>query len=188
MTKRRIAKPSRPVYPSPAALITSVDADGRPNVLTLGEVFNVSIHTPVIVGIAIRQATYSHGLITAAGEFCVNLPTTAILRQVDQVGSISGRQCADKFTAFGLTPLPASEVRPPLIAECPVNIECKVLSCEPVGDHDLILGEVVAMHVDDDKLDADDHVRVEKLDTLSYVLGQYWSAGEQIGTHGFTRK
>ena len=55
-------KAYRPVYPSPAALITSVDAQGRSNVLTLGEVFNISINEPVILGIAIRPATYSHGL------------------------------------------------------------------------------------------------------------------------------
>ena len=187
MAKRRIAKPGRPVYPSPAALITSVDADGRPNVLTLGEVFNVSIRSPVIIGIAVRQERHSYGLIVEAKEFCVNFPCAAIVRQVDQVGSISGRKCPDKFAEFGLTPLPASEVRAPLIAECPVNIECRVLRCEPVGDHDLILGEVVAMHVDDDKLDADGNVQVAQLDFFSFLFGQYWSAGQKIGHHGFTR-
>ena len=44
--------PNRPIYPTPAALITSVDAAGRPNIITLGEVFNISIRQPVILGIA----------------------------------------------------------------------------------------------------------------------------------------
>ncbi len=56
MSKIQIT-PTRPVYPSPAALITSVEADGTANIVTLGECFNVSIHRPVIVGIAIRTAT-----------------------------------------------------------------------------------------------------------------------------------
>jgi len=48
MAKRQV-KPNRPVYPTPAALITSVDEGGRPNIITLGEVFNISIRNPVIL-------------------------------------------------------------------------------------------------------------------------------------------
>jgi flavin reductase (DIM6/NTAB) family NADH-FMN oxidoreductase RutF len=188
MAKKRIEQPSRPVYPSPAALITSVDSDGRANVLTLGEVFNVSIRKPVILGIAIRQATYSYGLIVGQGEFVINCPTAAILRQVDQVGSISGRDCPDKFATYGLTPIPAAEVRPPLIAECPVNIECRVRSDQEVGDHNLILGDLVAMHVDEDKLDADGGVVVEKLGFVSYLFSQYWGGARCLDRHGFSRR
>jgi flavin reductase (DIM6/NTAB) family NADH-FMN oxidoreductase RutF len=188
VSKRRIDKPYRPVYPSPAALITSVDAAGAPNVLTLAEVFNVSIRNPVILGIAVRKATYSYGLIVASGEFTVNMPTTAILEQVDQVGSISGRHCPDKFAAFGLTPLPADEIRPPLIAECPVNCECRVRSDQEIGDHNLILGDLVALHIDEDALDPEGNVKIDSLDFFSYLWGKYASAGAHLGNHGFTRK
>ena len=145
MSKVQI-KPYRPIYPTPAGLITSVAPDGRANIITLGEIFNLSLRSPTIVGIAIRKATYSHGLIAQSGEYVVNLPTTRILAAVDRCGSVSGRK-VDKFAAFGLTPLPAAVVRPPLIAECPVNVECKVIGMEEVGDHDLFKGEVVAAHV-----------------------------------------
>jgi flavin reductase (DIM6/NTAB) family NADH-FMN oxidoreductase RutF len=179
MKKRRI-RPYRPVYPSPAALITSVDRNGIPNIITLGEVFNISISKPVIVGIAIRPATYSHALISESQEYVINLPTTRLLAQVDGCGSISGRDQINKFEAFGLTPLPADEVAPPLIAECPVNIECKVISRQTVGDHDLFLGEVVAVHVDEDKLDESETILTEKLDMLVYVTGEYWSVGKRL--------
>ena len=56
-------KPRRPVYPTPAGLVVSVDAAGKPNIITLGEIFNLSIRNPVWVGIAVREANYSHGLI-----------------------------------------------------------------------------------------------------------------------------
>ena len=52
--------PRRPIYPTPAGLIVSVDAWGMPNIITLGEIFNLSIGNPVWVGIAVRKATYSH--------------------------------------------------------------------------------------------------------------------------------
>jgi flavin reductase (DIM6/NTAB) family NADH-FMN oxidoreductase RutF len=179
--------PFRPVYPSPAALITSVDADGRPNIVTLGECFNISIVRPVIIGIAIRTATYSHGLIRAQGEFCVNLPTAALLEQVDGIGSISGRNC-DKFERFGLTPAPAEQVAPPLVAECPLNIECKVLAEQEVGDHQLFLGEVLVEHVDADKLGPDGKPDPRKLDMLVYAANSYFAAGDHLGPHGLTRR
>ena len=86
--KRKVErKPARPVYPTPAGLVTSVDAEGNANIITLGEIFNLSITDPVWVGIAVREATYSHGLIRRQGEFTVNLPTAVMLREVLGCGS-----------------------------------------------------------------------------------------------------
>jgi flavin reductase (DIM6/NTAB) family NADH-FMN oxidoreductase RutF len=187
MTTKIQINPFRPVYPSPAALITSADAEGRPNIVTLGECFNVSIVRPVIIGIAIRTATHSHGLIRARGEFCVNLPTAAMLEKVDGIGSISGRDC-DKFERFGLTAVPAQQVFPPLIAECPVNLECEVLSEHEVGDHQLFLGQVLVEHVDADVLGADGKPDPRKLDMLIYSANNYFAAGDHLGTHGLSRR
>ena len=186
MTKTQIT-PARPIYPSPAALITSVNSSGRANIITLAEVFNISIASPVIIGIALRPATYSHGLIVAAREFVVNQPTAALVRAVDQCGSASGRDGIDKFAQFGLTSAPASVVTPPLIAECPVNVECKVIDVRTVGDHDLFLGEAVAVHVDADTLDADGNILTDRLDPLAYVAGEYWSLGKSLAKHGYSQ-
>ena len=185
MSKRSI-KPERPVYPSPAGLVTSVDVDGRPNIITLGEIFNLSIRKPVIVGIAIAKPRFSHELISATREYVVNLPTAGMLEIVDRCGSVSGRN-VDKFAAFGLTPLPADHVRPPLIAECPVNIECRVLGIQEIGDHDLFTGEVLAVHVDEDALDEGGNILTDRLDPLCFMNWQYWSAGCPLGRIGCTR-
>ena len=184
-------KPFRPIYPTPAALITSVAPDGKPNIITLGEVFNLSLRTPVIVGIAIRKATYSHGLISRSGEYVVNMPTTHMLEAVDRCGSVSGRQ-VDKFAAFGLTPVPATVVKPPLIAECPVNLECRVIRVEETGDHDLFQGQVVAAHVDESLLDEQGRIRPDRLDVLCFMYnfdfgGEYWSLGRKLNDTWFTR-
>jgi flavin reductase (DIM6/NTAB) family NADH-FMN oxidoreductase RutF len=184
---KRSVKPFRPIYPTPAGLITSVADDGRANIITLGEVHNLSIAKPVIVGIAIARPRHSHGLIRRSGEFVVNLPTTSMLRQVDRCGTTSGRD-VDKFEAFGLTALPATRVRPPLIAECPLNLERKLLDVQEWGDHDLFVGEVLVEHADEAVLDANGKLQIDRLDVLCYVHGEYWSLGERLGTHGFTRK
>ena len=190
MSKVQI-KPFRPIYPTPAGLITSIAPDGRANIITLGEVFNISLRTPTIVGVAIRKATYSHGLIARSGEYVVNLPTTRILEEVDRCGTVSGRK-VDKFKEFGLTSLPAAVVKPPLIAECPVNVECRVIGMEEVGDHDLFKGEVVAAHIDEDLLDERGRVCPDRLDVLCFMFcfnfgGEYWSLGRKLGDLGFTR-
>lgn len=180
MKKTRVAEPFRPVYPSPAGLIVSIDKNGKPNVMTAGEVFNIGLKNPCIIGIALRKATYTHSLIVESREFTVNLPTAAILPQVDQVGNITGRDGLDKFAKYGLTPLPSSEVRSPIIEECPVNLECKMLSVTEVGDHDLFLGEVVAMHVDSDKLSDRGQVDISKADGLLYAEWGYYQIGKQL--------
>ena len=186
-----LVDPMRPVYPTPAALITCVASDGKPNIITLGEVFNVSLRRPPIVGLAIRKATYSHGLIAETGEFVVNMPTTAILRETDLCGTRTGRD-TDKFAESGLTAIPAHKVRPPLIKECPLNIECRLTSLQEIGDHDLFLGEVLAVHADESLLDADGRVSPAKLDAFVFMFncghaGEYWSLGSRIGDLWFTR-
>lgn len=178
MPKKQVP-PNRPVYPTPAALITSVDEDGTPNILTLGEVFNISISEPVILGIAIRQSRYSHTLISQTREYVVNLPTTAIADKVWYCGSVSGRD-VDKFAESGLTPLPASAVKAPLIAECPINIECKVTDIQVIGDHDLFLGEGVVQHVDEEVLAPGGRIDVGKLDGFAFVGGEFWTFGRRI--------
>jgi flavin reductase (DIM6/NTAB) family NADH-FMN oxidoreductase RutF len=152
---------------------------GKANIITLGEVFNISIGRPVILGIAIRKERYSHALISETREYVVNLPTRAIAEQVWFCGRVSGRN-ADKFEGSGLTALPATIVRPPLIAECPINVECKVIDIQVVGDHDLFLGEAVAQHVDEDVFDAKGRIAVEKLDGFAFVLGEFRALGSRI--------
>jgi flavin reductase (DIM6/NTAB) family NADH-FMN oxidoreductase RutF len=157
-------------------LITCADETGRPNIITLGEVFNISIARPVILGIAIRKERYSHELISRTREYVVNLPTQAIAEQVWQCGRISGRK-VDKFAATGLTPVPATVVKAPLIAECPINVECRVTGIQVIGDHDLFLGEAVAQHVNSEVLDEKGKVCAEKLNGFAFVLGEFWTLG-----------
>jgi flavin reductase (DIM6/NTAB) family NADH-FMN oxidoreductase RutF len=186
MKKRHIST-FRPVYPSPAALITSVDTAGKPNIIALGEVFNISISKPVIVGLAIRKATYSHTLISETREFVVNLPPASLVEAVDACGHVSGSEGTDKFALLGLTALPAEVVGPPLVGECPVNIECSLLSIQEVGDHDLFLGEVRLVHADETCVSAEGLLDLAATDPLIYGNKEYYSLGRRIGRHGFSR-
>lgn len=180
MAKIRKPNPYRPIYPTPTGLITSVAPGGAPNIITLGEVFNLSIRDPVWVGIAMRKATYSHELISRQREYVVNLPTSTMIDEVLRCGSVSGRDGIDKFTEFNLTPVRADKVQPPLIDECPVNLECRVVNILETGDHDLFIGNVLVMHVDEDLLDEQGEIVLEKLDTIVMVPGGFTRLGPRV--------
>lgn len=178
MTAERVMyEPTRPVFPSPTGLITSVDANGRPNIITLGEVFNLSVRDPVIVGIAIAPARYSHELISTQGQFVVNLPPAELLERVLACGEVSGRE-VDKFAEFDLTALEATHVAPPLVAECPINIECRLLDVRTIGDHDLFAGEVLAHHVSPELLDDDGRIVPERLSGVVFAHWSFFEMGE----------
>ena len=183
---KKVVAPYRVVFPTPAALVTTADMNGNPNVATAGEVFMISLH-PLIVAVGFRPATYTNELLHATKEFVVNLPRREILKAVDYCGCVSGRK-VDKFKATGLTPLPAKHVKPPLIEECPVNIECLVKNKIPLGIHHLFLGEIVQVHVDQEILNEKGRIDFNKGSPFVYNQGEYWSLDKKIGTFGFSKK
>ncbi len=186
MSKKIVEEPRRPVYPTPAALITCVDRDGKPNIITLGEVAMVSLK-PTRVSVGMRPATYSNGLVKASGEFVVNFPTADMVDVVDFCGTRSGRDVG-KFAETGLTPEPALHVKPPLIKECPVNLECKVMGVVSLGSHDLFVGDVLVMHAEEEILLNSDSGTVDPSKGLIFAMNGYWSFGRRIEDVGFTRK
>jgi flavin reductase (DIM6/NTAB) family NADH-FMN oxidoreductase RutF len=180
-------KPTTTMFPLPIMLITCVDESGKPNIITLAWVGIVNSEPPM-VSISIRPSRYSHGLVKASQEFVVNVPSEEMARKVDACGIVSGRD-VDKFSKTGLTPIPAQEVSPPLIEECPVNVECKVRRIIPLGSHDLFLGEIVAIHIDDTVLKEKGRIDITKALPLAYCAGanEYWSIGKKLGWHGYSK-
>ena len=183
---KRSWKLSRPLYPTPVCLVTSISPDNRPNIITLAEVYMPCIQDPLTMGLSINPKRYSNSLIRETKEFVVNIPTADLVRIVDYCGTVSGRD-ADKFEATKLTPEPAELVKPPSIKECPVNIECRLRQVTPIGYHDFFMEEGLAVHVDETILDGN-KIDMKKAKPLIYNLGEYWSCGEYLGKHGFSRR
>ena len=178
-------KPSTHLYPVPAVMVTCGPLE-KPNIVTLAWVGTVCSDPPM-VGISIRPSRYSHGLIKGSGEFAVNLPTADLLRATDYCGTVSGRT-VDKFATTGLTPLPAKAIATAIIAECPVNLECEVRQVVTLGSHDLFLGEIVAVQVDEAVLDDKQTIDLPKAKPLAFGALRYWSLGELLGTYGDSAK
>lgn len=173
------------LFPCPVVLVTCVDTDGKPNIITLAWA-GIVCSDPPTLSLGIRPHRYSYELIEETKEFVVNIPTTDILRDVDFCGAVSGRD-VDKFSETGLTPEPAEKVKPPLIRECPVNIECAFKEKIPLGVHHLFLGEVVRVHVEQDLLDERGKIDFAKVSPFVYNQGEYWSLSKRIGVHGFSK-
>jgi flavin reductase (DIM6/NTAB) family NADH-FMN oxidoreductase RutF len=57
-----------------------------------------------------------------------------------------------------------------------------------LGAHDLFVGEILAVHFNEDVLDSRGRLQAGKVDPLSYVIGEYWSLGEKVGNYGYTLK
>jgi flavin reductase (DIM6/NTAB) family NADH-FMN oxidoreductase RutF len=178
--------PYTALFPCPVVLVTCVDSMGEPNIITLAWAGTVCSEPPTIA-LGIRPSRYSHKLIENSKEFVVNIPTAKILKETDYCGVTSGKD-TDKFSETELTPEQPDKVKPPLIRECPVNMECTLKDKLPLGTHDLFIGEIVQVHIDKDILDEKGNIDFTKADTFTYNQGEYWSLHKKLGTYGFSKQ
>jgi flavin reductase (DIM6/NTAB) family NADH-FMN oxidoreductase RutF len=171
--------------PVPVVLLTCVGEDGTPNILTVSWV-SVVCGAPPMVGVAVREERFSYAQIRDTGEFVLNIPSAALLRAVDFCGTVSG-ETVDKFAQTSLTPVPGAKVRPPMIEECPINLECVVRNALPLGSHTLFLAEVAAVHADADVVE-DGSIILGRVAPLTFdpFGGDYWSLKEVVAHHGFS--
>lgn len=176
-------KGSTLLNPEPPVLVSCGSMEAA-NLITIGWTGTICTQ-PSMVSISVRPERYSYQLIKDSGEFVINLPTRKLVRAVDWCGVKSGRDY-DKFAEMKLTPLPASMVSCPILAESPVNLECQVTQVIPLGSHDLFLAKVTAVDVDEALLDEKGKLCLERADLIVYSHGEYFSLGKQLGTFGYS--
>lgn len=170
--------PGTLLAPVPAIMVSCAAEGFRPNIISLAWAGTVCSEPPTIA-IGVRPSRHSHAILAKGGDFVVNLPSFDQAAMIDLCGTRSGRDL-DKFAATGFTALQAAAVASPLIAECPVNIECRVVKVIPVGSHDLFLGEVVAAHADPGVLTPAGAVDPVKAGLLAYAGGAYWQLRQPV--------
>ncbi len=135
-----LAKVYQLLEPGPVVLLTTAYR-GRANVMTMSWHMMVEFEPPRVACI-VSDADYSFAALRKTKQCVIALPALALAEKVVQVGNCSGRD-VDKFSAFGLTPLPAEHVTAPLITECFANLECEVVDTRLVNKYDLFVLEVV---------------------------------------------
>lgn len=180
---KQVWKPSTLLTPTPAALVTCGTMD-HPNVLTVAWT-GIVCSSPAMTYVSIRPERFSHHLIEESGEFVINVTTAELVRAADFCGCRSGAD-TDKFAEAGLTPVPASQVAPPLIEESPVSLECKVVEIKRLGSHDFFLAEIVAVDVDDAYITADGKLNLRQCGIAFYSHGEYFGQGKKLGQMGYS--
>jgi flavin reductase (DIM6/NTAB) family NADH-FMN oxidoreductase RutF len=135
----------RLLEPGPVVLLTTA-RKGRANVMTMSWHMMVDFEPP-LVACVVSGANYSFAALRATGECVIAIPARKLAPKVVQIGNSSGRDI-DKFRAFGLTPMPAERVAPPLVAECFANLECKVTDRRLVNKYNLFILKVLRAWID----------------------------------------
>lgn len=128
------------IEPGPVVLLTTAH-EGKANVMAMSWHTMVEFEPPLIACV-VSNRNLSFDALRATGECVIAIPASRLLAKVVKVGNASGRR-KDKFAAFGLTPLPASRVAAPLVAECFANLECRVRDTRLVASYCLFVLQVV---------------------------------------------
>jgi flavin reductase (DIM6/NTAB) family NADH-FMN oxidoreductase RutF len=171
------------VAPRPIALASTIDAEGNPN-LSPFSFFNVfSANPPILIfspARRVRNNTTKHTLenARATGEVVINVVSYSIVQQTS-LSSTEYEQGVNEFEKAGFSMISSEKVRPFRVKESPVQFECKVKEIKELGDQggagNLIICEVVCMHIDEDVLDEKGNIDQVKLDLVARAGGSYYS-------------
>jgi flavin reductase (DIM6/NTAB) family NADH-FMN oxidoreductase RutF len=168
---KRTLPPKPWFFPRPVILLSTRDDEGKDNIITVSWA-GVACTTPPMITVSLRKSRASHAVVLARKEFVANLPSAKLYDAVDLCGTRSGKD-TDKFETCHLARLPAAVVAAPLIAECPINLECKVVHMLPLGSHDLFVAEIVKTHVDHQLLREDGTIDDTALDCLAWGAEEF---------------
>jgi len=171
------------IAPRPIAFASTLDSDGNPN-LSPFSFFNVfSANPPILIfspARRVRDNTIKHTLINAreTKEVVINIVNYSIVQQV----SLASTEYADgvnEFKKSGLTMLKSDIVKPFRVAESPVQLECKVKEVVELGQEggagNLIICEVVKLHIDESILDENGAIDQHKIDLVARMGGNWYS-------------
>jgi flavin reductase (DIM6/NTAB) family NADH-FMN oxidoreductase RutF len=168
------------VLPRPIALVTSVDAQGHANAAPFS-FFNVFSHAPPLVVLGIEGRDGAAPLkdtmrnIRETGSFVVNLVDRAMVEAM-QICAIDFPDEVDEIAAAGLATAPSTTVAAPRLAASPVQLECRETVSLSLGTRhrNLVVGEIVHLHIRDGIVDERLHVDIDKLDLVGRLHGADW--------------
>lgn len=171
------------VAPRPIAFASTVDAEGRPN-LSPFSFFNVfSANPPILVFSPARRVknnTVKHTLVNVQDtkEVVINIVNYDLVQQMS-LSSTEYPEGVNEFEKSGLTMLPSDVVKPYRVGESPVQLECKVNQIIALGNQggagNLVICEVVKLHISKEVLNADSTINQDKLDVVARAGGSYYS-------------
>ncbi len=175
----KIPRGSYPLlYPIPICLLGAL-VDGKPNYETVGNIGMVSFNPNLLMVSSVKTHHTNKG-VNQNKTLSINYPTAEMVAETDYCGMVSGAK-TDKsrlFTNF------YGELDTPMIQECPVNLECRVIDTLSYGAYDVWITEVVETYIDE-SITPDDPKQwptIQQVNPLVYSpAGEYYSLGAKIG-------
>lgn len=175
------------VGPRPIALASTVDRNGVPN-LSPFSFFNIFSSNPPILIFSpsrrVRDNTVKHTLLNAElnREVVINVVSYGMVEQTS-LSSTEYEAGVNEFEKAGFTMIPSDMVQPPRVQEAPVQFECRVNDIIAMGDKggagNLILCEVLKMHIDESILDENGNIDQYKIDLVSRLGGNWYSRSRE---------
>jgi len=168
------------LYPLPSVLVGS-DVDGKPNFSTYAWCGIVNSNPPML-SVAFRHQRHTLKGVKQTGTFSVNIPSVDLVKEADYCGLVSGRE-TDKVADCKFNVFYGKLTNAPLINECPVNLECRVLHTLNLGSHEMVVGQIEEVHVTESCL-TDGKPDVKKIKPFLWVIhptNEYWEFGNSIG-------
>ena len=152
--------------------------NGKPNFMALDWLTRVN-YQPAMLGICVNRGHASNAAIRETGQFSVNIPTVDMVAVTDYCGIVSGKT-TDKSKLFEVTygDLPAA----PLIRDCPMNIECKLVQVVDLPTNTFFIGEIVNIRCEEAFLEnGKPDVKKVRPFLLTMPDNRFWAVGEQVG-------
>lgn len=151
---------------------------GKANFITVGQVYRLNM-SPAYIGTSIHPTHYTAGGIEEHKAFSVNIPHTKMAAVTDYCGIVSGRK-RDKSALFELFYGELGEVAP-MIRECPMCFECRLVDTLEMPSNKLYVGEVVGSYTEE-RFVKEGHPDVQAMDPLLYTATdkKYWSVGSYV--------
>ena len=178
------------VAPRPIAFASTIDKQGRVN-LSPFSFFNVfSSNPPIMIFSPARKGTdnttkNTHDNVLEVSEVVINIVNYPIVEQMS-LSSTAYEKGVNEFIKSGLTEIASDLIAPPRVAESPVAFECKVNEVVALGDQggagNLVICQVVKIHIDKSVLDHDNHIDTEKMDLVARMGGMWYAkaSGEAL--------
>lgn len=171
--------PQALIYPMPVLLV-GANVDYKPNFMVVGGCHNANGDPPMI-SVSIQRQVYTYRGITQNLTFSVNVPSTDMVRETDYCGNVSGSK-VNKVKVCQFNVFYGKLNNAPLIEQCPVNLECRVVHMLNLGSHSLIVGKIEEIHISESCL-TDGKPSLNKIKPFTYSRApddQYQALGQAI--------
>lgn len=149
MKELQLSKVYQFIEPGPVVLVSTSD-HGQLNLMAMSYHMVIADGSRPLIGCMLGPWDHSFETLRHTRECVIAVPTVDIASKVVEIGNCSGID-TDKFKTFGLTPVSAERVKAPLVAECLVNLECRIADDDLIDKYNLIILEVVKAWIDSER-------------------------------------